>query len=124
MNRLRQKHCDVRAEDPTAGRWFGVDVDNEGVCDTFDKGVWEPVNSKIQAVSAACEAACLVLSVDETVRNPQSEQAQMQGRGQMGGKGGKGAPMSQAMGGQGMRGMGMAGGGGNGMKMMRGKGGK
>ena len=27
---------------------------------------------KINALTAACEAACLVLSVDETIKNPKS----------------------------------------------------
>lgn len=31
---------------------------------------------KRNAIAAATEAACLVLSVDETVRNPQSQQPQ------------------------------------------------
>jgi len=31
---------------------------------------------KTNALSAATEAACLILSIDETVRNPQSEEAQ------------------------------------------------
>lgn len=40
---------------------------------------------KRNAIAAATEAACLVLSVDETVRNPQSEKPQ-QGS-MMGGRG-------------------------------------
>jgi T-complex protein 1 subunit eta len=35
--------------------------------------VWEPSLVKLNAISSAAEAACLILSVDETVRNPQSE---------------------------------------------------
>ncbi|CAH0515832.1 unnamed protein product [Peronospora belbahrii] len=75
--------------------------------------------TKINSIAAATEAACLILSVDETVRNPKSEQPQA-------GSGG-GAPMSAAMGGQGMRGM-MGGGRGGpsgmgrGVRALRGKG--
>lgn len=54
-------------------KWAGVDVDNEGVCDTFQTHVWEPVLVKQNALAAATEAACVILSVDETVRNPRSE---------------------------------------------------
>lgn len=55
-------------------KWFGVDVDNsEGVRDNMDAFVWEPSLVKLNAISSATEAACLILSVDETVRNPQSE---------------------------------------------------
>ncbi|CAH1766553.1 4063_t:CDS:10 [Entrophospora sp. SA101] len=35
--------------------------------------VWEPALVKTNAIAAATEAACLILSVDETVKNPQSE---------------------------------------------------
>ncbi len=64
-----------------------------GVVDTYESYVWEPSLVKINALTAATEAACLVLSVDETVRNPKSDQADgaaaaaaMAGRG--GGRGG------------------------------------
>ena len=55
--------------------WYGVDVDGpEGVRDNMEAFVWEPSLVKVNAISSAAEAACLILSVDETVRNPQSEQ--------------------------------------------------
>jgi T-complex protein 1 subunit eta len=70
LNKLRMKHA--------AGElWYGVDVDSaEGVRNNMDAFVWEPSLVKINAISSATEAACLILSVDETVRNPQSEQPQ------------------------------------------------
>ncbi|CAL1694578.1 unnamed protein product [Somion occarium] len=68
LNKLRMKHAN-------GARWFGVDVDGpEGVRDNMDAFVWEPSLVKVNAISSATEAACLILSVDETVRNPQSEQ--------------------------------------------------
>jgi len=125
LNRLRQKHAVAGA-----GTWFGVDIDREGICDTMDLGVWEPVNSKINSLSAATEAACLVLSIDETVKNPKSQDAQLHqggppgmGRGMGRGMGGRGQPMSAAMGGGGMKAM-MGGGRGRGIRAYRGKGGK
>uniref|UniRef100_A0A7S3AKL4 T-complex protein 1 subunit eta n=1 Tax=Haptolina ericina TaxID=156174 RepID=A0A7S3AKL4_9EUKA len=66
LNKLRMKHAQ-------GGKWFGVDVVECGVCDTFDSFVWEATVMKRNALQAACEAACLILSVDETVRNPSSE---------------------------------------------------
>lgn len=66
LNRLRQKHAQ-----PVTGKWWGVDIEEEGICDTLERGVWEPVSSKINSISSATEAACLILSIDETVRNPQ-----------------------------------------------------
>jgi chaperonin GroEL (HSP60 family) len=53
------------------GTWWGVDIEKEGVCDCMERGVWEPVMSKINSIGSATEAACLILSIDETVRNPQ-----------------------------------------------------
>lgn len=55
--------------------------------DTYDAFVWEPALVKINAITAAAEAACLVLSVDETVRNPRSEAPDMSMGGMGGGRG-------------------------------------
>ena len=41
------------------------------VCDAFQNYIWEPVLVKESALNAATEAACLILSIDETVKNPQ-----------------------------------------------------
>jgi len=68
LNKLRMMHA--RGE-----KWIGVDVDGaSGVRDNMGAFVWEPSVIKVNAISSATEAACLILSVDETVRNPQSEQ--------------------------------------------------
>ncbi|KAI9187849.1 T-complex protein 1 subunit eta [Blastocladiella emersonii ATCC 22665] len=86
LNKLRQKH----AMDPK-GTWYGVDVAEESIADNLAKFVWEPAVVKINALSAATEAACLILSIDETVKNPQSQQPNpgqaMRGRGR--GRGGR-----------------------------------
>lgn len=50
-------------------RW-GVDVTNESLSDNLDACVWEPALVKKNAITAAAEAACLILSVDQTVKNP------------------------------------------------------
>lgn len=39
-----------------------------------DSFVWEPLLVKVNALKAATEAACTILSIDETVRNPKAEQ--------------------------------------------------
>ncbi|GMH33334.1 hypothetical protein BSKO_01168 [Bryopsis sp. KO-2023] len=70
LNRLRQKHALANNE----GRNFGMDVNTGGVVDTFKSFVWEPSVVKVNAIQAATEAACLILSIDETVKNPKSEQ--------------------------------------------------
>ena len=71
LNKLRQKHALPTGE----GVNFGLDVNTGGIIDTYAKFIWEPSLVKINAISAACEATCLVLSIDETVRNPRSEGA-------------------------------------------------
>jgi len=95
LNKLRQKHALAEG-----GQHFGVDIDTGGVIDTYSSFVWEPVIVKRNALQAATEAACLILSVDETVRNPASEQEQGMGRG----RGmGRGMPMGGMGRGRGMR---------------------
>lgn len=67
LSNLRMKHANEE-------KWYGVDVDGTtGVRDNMDAFVWEPSLVKLNAISSATEAACLILSIDETVRNPQSE---------------------------------------------------
>nr|AAM12860.1 chaperonin containing TCP-1 eta subunit [Physarum polycephalum] len=69
LTQLRQKH-------DQGHKWYGVDVTNETACDTFANFVWEPTLIKTNSFTAATEAACLILSVDETVRNAASEKPQ------------------------------------------------
>lgn len=65
LNKLRQKHAQGQ-------QWAGVDILNEDVADNMEKCVWEPSLVKINALNAAAEATCLILSVDETIKNPKS----------------------------------------------------
>lgn len=69
VNNLRFKHH----QRDGSGANFGVDIVNEGVMDTFKNFVWEPALSKRSSIAAACEAACTILSVDETIKNPRSQ---------------------------------------------------
>ena len=87
LNKLRMKHAH-------GGQWYGVDVFENGICDTFESFVWEATVMKRNALAAATEAACLILSVDETVKNPQSEKPDGanygKGKGRGGGRFGRG----------------------------------
>jgi T-complex protein 1 subunit eta len=99
LNKLRMLHNSNKGE-----IWAGVSVDDdsgnkgdkgnwgEGVRNNFEAFVWEPALVKINALEGATEAACMVLSVDETVTNPSSQQQQQQqpGRGGMGAGRGRG----------------------------------
>jgi len=69
LTKLRQKHAQE------GGKWFGVDINNDDVCDTFNAFVWEPSLVKLNSITGATEAACMILSVDETIKNEQSEVA-------------------------------------------------
>lgn len=82
LNKLRHAHAKGEGQ-------MGIDIENDGICNTWDRYVWEPALVKKNAITAATEAACLILSVDETVRNPASENEKPGAPG-VGGKGGKG----------------------------------
>jgi len=66
VNELRFKHA-------RGHKNAGVDIEAERTYDTFEHFVWEPALSKRSSISAACEAACTILGVDETIRNPRSQ---------------------------------------------------
>jgi T-complex protein 1 subunit eta len=66
----------LRVEHGRGNIWAGVDFDNEGVADMMERFVWEPALIKINAIQAATEAACLILGVDETIQNEESQAPQ------------------------------------------------
>ncbi|KAL1637241.1 T-complex protein 1 subunit eta [Diplodia intermedia] len=74
LNRLRVEHR-------KGNIWAGVDFINEGIADNMEHFVWEPALVKVNAIQAAIEAACLILSVDETIKNQESQQPQAPQRG-------------------------------------------
>ena len=69
MNKLRQKH---NKENDCK---FGVNCFNGGIIDTYINYVWEPSILKENILNSATEAACTIISVDQTIKNPKSEQA-------------------------------------------------
>lgn len=82
LTRLRQRHATTGAMGEVC--WYGVDLVREDISDNLANFVWEPLQVKVNMLEAAAEAASSILSVDETVRNVQSEQpsrAAMRGRG-------------------------------------------
>lgn len=70
---LRERHA-------KGEMWAGVDVNAEDVVDNLAACVWEPAVVKVNALTAATEAACLILSVDETIKAPQSNTDPTAGR--------------------------------------------
>jgi T-complex protein 1 subunit eta len=69
LNRLRVEH-------KKGNIWAGVDFVHEGIANNMEQFVWEPSLVKVNAIQAATEAACLILSVDETIKNQESQQPQ------------------------------------------------
>ncbi|ODV83100.1 hypothetical protein CANARDRAFT_30328 [[Candida] arabinofermentans NRRL YB-2248] len=72
LNNLRAKHFNGEI-------WYGLDFENDSISNNFDKFVWEPSLIKMNALQSATEAAILVLSVDETIKNKENDQSSSQG---------------------------------------------
>jgi len=66
LNLLRMKHFkgEINA---------GVNFTTGNAADNFADFVWEPELVKINALQSATEAACIILSIDETVTNKQTQ---------------------------------------------------
>lgn len=75
INKLRQKH-----QNSNDGLNYGVNVYQGGIVDAYNTFIWEPTMLRSNVLGAATEAACMVLSVDQTITNPRSEQAQQEKR--------------------------------------------
>lgn len=73
LNVLRSTHA--RGE-----TWYGIDFQKEAVGNNMESFIWEPSLVKINALQSATEAATMLLSVDQTIKN-QDDQANG-GRGQ------------------------------------------
>ena len=66
LNKLRSAHAKGET-------WYGVDFQKESIGDNMAGFIWEPALVKINAIASATEAATLLLSVDETIRNDEQE---------------------------------------------------
>src|SRR5205814_737482 len=66
----------LRVEHRKGNKWAGVDFRAEGVADMMERFVWEPALVKVNAIQAATEASCLIVGVDETIRNEESQTGQ------------------------------------------------
>merc|ERR1719411_148294 len=73
LNRLRYEHA---TNDNT---WAGVNIEDDGdgnaVVDAVEAFIWEPALNKKTAIAAATEAACTILSIDETIKNAKAQDA-------------------------------------------------
>lgn len=65
LTNLRHQHAEGNI-------WAGIDLDNECVADNMKRCVWEPALVKLNALRAAGDAAALIISVDQTIKNKKS----------------------------------------------------
>lgn len=73
LNILRSTHAKGET-------WYGIDFQKESVGNNLKNFIWEPALVKTNAIQSATEAATLLLSVDETIKN-EDDQQQGGGRG-------------------------------------------
>ncbi|KAK6462984.1 chaperonin Cpn60/TCP-1 family [Scheffersomyces coipomensis] len=66
LNKLRSSHAKGEL-------WYGIDFQKESIGNNMKNFIWEPSLVKINALSSATEAATLLLSVDETIKNDDSQ---------------------------------------------------
>lgn len=74
LNILRSSHAKGET-------WFGIDFHKESVANNMESFIWEPSLVKINALQSATEAATLLLSVDETIKNQDDQANGGRGRG-------------------------------------------
>lgn len=73
LNKLRSAHA-------KGDTWMGVDFQKENIGNNMKSFIWEPSLVKINALESATEAAMLLLSVDETIKNEDAQEG-ARGRG-------------------------------------------
>uniref|UniRef100_A0AC35U9A4 T-complex protein 1 subunit eta n=1 Tax=Rhabditophanes sp. KR3021 TaxID=114890 RepID=A0AC35U9A4_9BILA len=66
LNQLRHRH-------QLGEKWVGVNIHTERVEDNMKACVWEPALVKSNAIKAAAEAACTILSIDHTIKAPKNK---------------------------------------------------
>ncbi|CCE61785.1 hypothetical protein TPHA_0B01130 [Tetrapisispora phaffii CBS 4417] len=86
LNRLRMAHSNGE-------KWCGINFETEDIDDNFAKFVWEPALVKINALGSATEATNLILSIDETIKNQESQSANAGMMPPQGAGRGRGMPM-------------------------------
>jgi T-complex protein 1 subunit eta len=58
-------------------RSYGVNIEESGITNTLDLGVWEPSDNKMHSFESVTVAACVILSIDETVISQPSQDPSM-----------------------------------------------
>ena len=78
----------LRSRQQKGEKWTGIDVMNSDIVDMTTSDIIEPLSVKNQVVSAATEAACMILRIDDVVATAKSAGPPPGGDGGMGGMGG------------------------------------
>lgn len=69
LNKLRYKH----SKDEN-GKFFGVDIEGNDICNTNEKFIWEPLGLKLNYITAALETVQTILSIDHTINVEQDRE--------------------------------------------------
>lgn len=67
LNKLRKKHAEETSES-----WYGVDCMEGDIVNAYEQCIFEATKIKRNVIYSATEAACMILSIDETIQNPSS----------------------------------------------------
>jgi chaperonin GroEL (HSP60 family) len=85
----------LRSKQLGGNKWTGIDVMNGKVADMKSSDIIEPLAVKLQIISAAAEASCMILRIDDVIATaksagppPGAEGGMPPGMGGMGGMGG------------------------------------
>ena len=78
----------LRAKAALAKPKYGIDVINGKVADMAAKDIYEPLKVKEQVISAATEASCMILRIDDVIAASKSKESAPPPGGGMGGMGG------------------------------------
>ncbi len=58
---------ELRAKHEEGGIWYGVDPFEDSVKDLYEKGIFEPLNVKTQAIISASEASQMIMKIDDVI---------------------------------------------------------
>jgi T-complex protein 1 subunit eta len=58
---------ELRCAHNNSNNWNGIDIEKGKICDSYKNYIWEPVIVKTNAIQAATEAACAIITIDNVL---------------------------------------------------------
>ncbi|MHA1593235.1 MAG: TCP-1/cpn60 chaperonin family protein, partial [Candidatus Baldrarchaeia archaeon] len=74
--------AELRSRHEKGEWWVGVDLEEGKVGDMREKGVWEPLSVKRQAIAAASEVAQMILRIDDVIAAAEFGKEKEKGKGE------------------------------------------